>query len=148
MSISKADDIAKAITARVQTIRVEAGFHTDIGVRVYRGKTNVAEQDLPCAVLVEADDRVRDYKRREVKLLQRYIIEAGAPCDVDNPNDTAHKMIADVKRALFGGDVTFGGLVRELIYEGRAILPRERGSAFVGAVVEIDCEIHEDLANP
>lgn len=146
--MSKASTIAAAISARLATITVANGYSTDIGLTVFRGRRKLDESHIPCAVLVEGDDRIDAAKRDEVKTVQQYFIEGHAECDPDNPNDTAHLILADIKRAVFGGDTTFGNTVRNLNYAGRSIQPREDGLAIVSASIEIGAEFVEQLSNP
>ena len=59
--------------------------------------------------------------------------------------DKAHDIIADLKRAIFSGDMTFGGPVRKVEYKGRAIVTREDGFNAVAAAVSIDLTFSENL---
>lgn len=145
--MSKAKDLAAAIAAVLATVTTANGYATDIGTKVYRGKRRIDVDDVPCCVLVEGNDTVNDERKQEVKLLQRYIVEAQVQCDPDNPNDAAHDVIADLKRALWK-DPTLGGLVKQVHYKGRAMGPREDGENVVFAGIHFDCEWVENLSQP
>lgn len=148
--MSKASSMAQMIVTRLATINIANGYATDIGVRVFRGRMNLVPEELPCVILVEGEDTVQDTKKTEVKVRQNYIIEGHDECDPSNPNDKAHLILADLKRAIFGVDPTFGGEVRpsELQYAGRQISVREDGTALVAASISINITFVEDLANP
>lgn len=149
--MSKSADIAAAVAARIETIRTANGYATEIGVRVYRGRRKIDEGHLPCAVIVEGDDEVPDMREgsTQAKIRQPFIIEGHTDCDPDNPNDAAHAIVADIKRAIFSGDLTLGGLTRSAVrYAGRSIAPREDGLSIVSAAVEISIEFVEELAQP
>ena len=149
--MSKASDIAAAIKARLQTIKVASGFETDIGLRVYAGRRRIDEGQLPCTVLIERDDDPVDQNRNcDVKLTQKYIAEGHCVCDPDNPNDAGHDMIADLKKAIFTGKFTAPGTATILFvkYRGRNIAPREDGLKIVSASVEFSVDYVEDLSNP
>lgn len=150
--MSKAKQLADAIHARLTAITVANGYLTDIGSRVFRGRTALDESHLPCIVMVEGDDNIEDQAVRKVKVAQQFIIEGHDECDFDNPNDKAHDIISDMKRAIFKGDRTFGGLVvsdkNGLRYEGRNISPRPDGAAIVAASIRFVCVFVEDLDNP
>jgi hypothetical protein len=148
--MSTASTLALNIAARLAEITTANGYATDIGLKVLRGRTRLDPSELPCVVIVEGDDEVQDNTEIRVKLKQRYAFEGHMACDPDHPNDTAHLIIADLKRAIFGGDRSFNGLVRKggLEYVGRRISTREDGQAIIAASIEIDCEIAEDLTNP
>ena len=147
--MSKAANIALALTSRLASIAISGNYQTDIGARVYRGRRRLDENSLPCTVLIESDDTPQVEKLSVVKLEQRYIIEGHAACDPDNPNDTALAMIADIKRSIWSvDDDTLGGLVMNMNYVGRIITPREDGLAIVAAAVELVVVYVEQLANP
>lgn len=144
-----ASNIALAISARLATIRVADGFNTDAGLKVYRGKRRFAADEVPIAVIFEGPDVVRDRTRNSVSLAQRYSIEAHAVCqDADQPNDTAHLLLEDLKRALFGGDTTLGRMVKSIDYMGRSIGTREEGAHIAFASIDIDVVFGESPGAP
>lgn len=143
-----ASRIAAEIATRLAGITKAAGYATDIGRTVFRGRRLIPEDAPPCVTIVEADDTPREQQAQHVKLDQTYILEAHGPCDIDNPNDAAHEMIGDLKRAVFSGDRTFGRTVRTLAYRGRTIGPRPDGQAIVAANIVVAVEYAEDLSNP
>lgn len=150
--MSKASDVALALTAVLQTITTVNGFNTNIGLRVFRGRGAFEPDEMPLTILVEAEDRVEDQKRSQVKIAQRYIAEGHDNCDPLNPNDKAHLMLADLKRAVFAYSETIdplgNGLIKSIKYIGRTIAPRPDGQAFVSASIEFECVFVEDLKNP
>ena len=146
--MSIASDIAEEIAARVADISALNGYATNLGARVYRGKRRLDESAIPCAVIVEDDDTPIDEQRGRAKIEAHYMIEGHATCDPDNPNDTAHLIITDLKKAIFSPDAGFGGRVRDLRYLGRNISPRDDGASTVAASIEIALTYVEDLANP
>ena len=155
MSVS--NTLATTLSDRLATITVANGYQTDIGTNVFRGRRRLDLHQIPCAVIIEGDERVlseqraalpgRAYKK-SLQLAQQYDLEGHAACDADHPNDMAHKIIADIKKCLFTGDVTFSGLVKDIKYIARAISPREDGFAVVAGAIRIELEFVEDLTNP
>ena len=151
MTYTKAGDIAIEIHARLSRIRIAAGFETEIGRDVKRGRRKIPGDDAPpCIAIIEGDDSPTDRPGRIPMVLvqQSYVFDAFDKCDPDNPNDQAHKMIRDIKRAIFAGDATLSGRVSRVSYLGRDIGPRPDGAALVQARVMIDVEYVEDLTNP
>lgn len=146
----KASDIAALVAERIESITQANGFDTDIGSKVYRGRMSLNVGDLPCAVIVEDLDTIVESKGTKVRVKQRYVIEGHDACDPDQPNDKAHLILKDIKRAIFGGDLSFGGALRpnELEYAGRSIGTREDGTSICAASVEIDVTYVEDLSDP
>jgi hypothetical protein len=147
---TKSSEVAGAIATRIAQIKIADGFETDIGLRVFRGRRNVDESAVPCAVLIEGTDTPTDRPGRlpSVSIRQRFVIAAYVPCDANNPNDAAHAAIRDVKRAIFAGDATLGSKVLRVMYAGRDIGPRADGLPIVFVTVDIDVEYVEDLTNP
>lgn len=156
--MSKASDIAANLSTILAGITVAGGYKTDIGANVFRGKLKIDEADVPCSVLDEGGDRPKSdgssanvpaaIKLKPVQLLQRYHASGHVVCDPDNPNDAAHLVLEDLKRAIFAGDRTLGGVVRNIHYVGRDIGRREDGLALVSAVIAFDVEFVEDLTAP
>jgi hypothetical protein len=150
VSSTTASELALLVSERVAAIQIANAFNTDVGLKVYRGKLSLNLSDLPCVVIVEGDDTTEDQRKSEIKLQQQYVIEAHHSCDPLQPNDTAHLLLKDLKRAIFGGDVTFGGRIKRdgLKYLGRAIGTRADGTNICAASITIAIEYVEDLGNP
>lgn len=149
----KSEDVANEIVARLQGITIANGAETDIGTEVQRGRIRVpADDELPLIQFVEGGDEPQDTAGKTnvslIKVAQVYVIDAYDLCDPLNPNAKAHKMIRDIKRAIFKSGRTLDGKVSEVEYLGRDIGPRTDGVAMVQARVTIRVSFAEDLANP
>lgn len=151
--MSIANDIAMAVFSRLENITVANGFATDIGLKVFRGRKRLDESHIPCAVIIERPDTPEKQSSQRdpvAKIGQKYVLEGHAACDPDNPNDMGHKIVADIKKAIWEEKLTFGAdqKVYAVMYEGKTISPREDGVAVVSAAVEISVEFVETLSNP
>lgn len=149
----RAEDVAEEIVERLSTISIAQGAETDIGLNIMRGRRKApGDDEPPCIQLFEGEDDVVDeagkMQTARVKLTQSYVIDGFDKCDPDQPNVQAHKMIRDIKRAIFKGDRTLGGKAIEVRYLGRDIGPRPDGVALVQARVAINVTYAEDLSNP
>jgi hypothetical protein len=116
-----------------------------------RGKRSLPEDDKPpCIVIIEGNDDPVETPGRIPSCLTilPFLIDAFDACDPDNPNDAAHAMIRDIKRAIFRDGTTLGGKVRSVKYTGRDIGPRPDGAALVQARVTLEIGFAEDLQNP
>lgn len=151
---SKAAAIAAAIAARLAVITRANGYHTNAGLHVWRGRTAVDANELPSITLFEQEDQVEDQRiisaseptAIDANLLLPFVIEASIHCDPDHPNVDGHALVADIKRAIFAGDLTWGGLASHTRYIGRTIGPREGGADIVTVTVQIRIGYTEDLA--
>lgn len=146
--MSAAQDIALKISDRLAAITIANGYATDIGLRVFRGRRRIDPDMVPCVVLIEGDDDVRSESLRSANIGQQYFIEGHDACDPDNPNDKGHEILADLKKAVFSGDTTFGRSIRKIDYKGRRIVPREEGITSVAASIHIEAQFVEDLTSP
>lgn len=146
--MSTASIIAAELTARLQQISPANGYLTEIGARVYRGKLRLDESHMPCVVIVEGEDTSASAQAARCKTEATYLLEGHAACDPDHPNDMAHLIVADLKRAIFAGDLSFGRRAIACRYVGRDISPRTDGLALVSAHIEIAIEFVENLASP
>lgn len=148
---TRAEDVSNALFERLQTIRKPNGFETDIGQRVYKGRRNVDESQVPCLILIEGADTPTDRPGRlpSVAITQTYVVAAYVNvANPDNPNDDAHKALRDIKRAVFKDNATLDGKVLRVKYAGRDIGPRADGVPVVFVTVDLEVEFVEDLTNP
>lgn len=156
-TFTRARDIALHLTELLAGITEANGYETNIGAHVYRGKRKIDDSHVPCAVLLEGEDKPGGTQgAASQQVTQSYVLGGYAPCNADQPNDTAHQIIADIKKAVFSiqnptraeeisGSTTFGGRVKSVVYRGRDIGPRTDGVAIVFAVVHIDVVFVEQL---
>lgn len=144
---SKAAQIATALAARLTQVRTTNGYETNVGQVVFRGRRNT--EPGPHITLYEGEDTVKEQTLKAMThLTQVYVAEAVDTCDPDNPNDRAHQMLSDLKRAVFGSDQTLGGLVKMVEYRGRLIGTREEGQGYCFASIRFAVEYVEDLKAP
>lgn len=149
-TINQASVLAQEIAARMATVTVANGFNTDIGTRVLRGRRRIDDNQVPCIVIAEGLDTTTPGPGRMAtsEIAQTYMLIAYHACHPDHPNDKAHELIKDLKRAVFKDGVTLGGKVPRVEYRGRDIGPRSDGVAIVCASIEIVVKFVEDLTNP
>jgi|GEM_PF-1379828 len=158
MVFNRARDIALHISGLLEKITQANGYETDIGLKVFRGKLKIDDDIPPCVAVMEADEVLGGTQGpTSQQVTQHYAIVGYARCDPDYPNDTAHQMISDIKRALFrlpddatrheqvSGTRRFGGRVKAVQYQGRSIGPRADGRAIVFVNVHISVTYVEQL---
>lgn len=147
--MSTADKIAAELAARLAQITIANGYQTDIGLRVYDGRRNLDETNMPCVVMVEDDDDPAGMQAPNGKTSMPWLLEGHTACDPDHPNAAGRKIVADLKKAVFSGDLTFGDKRAVACrYGGRSIAPRTDGLALVSASVTIIVDVVENLAAP
>ncbi len=149
-TIHQASQIAAELATRLGTITVANGSHTDIGLKVLRGRRRIDDAQVPCVVLAEGPDSPTRGPGRipSAEVVQTYVLIGYHACDADHPNDMGHLLLKDLKRAVFKDGVTMGGQVARVEYKGRDIGPRGDGVGIVCASIEIDVSFVEDLTNP
>lgn len=156
---TRARDVALYLTDRLAGITKANGYETDIGLRVFRGRRKIDDQQVPCAVLLEGEDKPGGTQgASSQQITQSYVLGGYAECDPDHPNDRAHEILADIKKAIFGladgatraeragAQFSLGGRVKSVTYRGRDIGPRADGVPIVFAIVYIDIVFVEQLA--
>lgn len=154
--MSKANDIAAAIQVRLSGILRSNGYATDLGRRVYRGRLSIDPSTLPVCTLIEQEDQVEQQRTDstvgggsvDCRLMLPYVVEVTSPCDPDMPAVAGHELVADIKRAIFSGDLTWSGLCTHTQYIGRTLSPRADGTDLVTATVSFRVGMVEDLASP
>lgn len=149
--MSRANDIAAALAARLQLIRTASGYHTNAGAVVYRGKRQLPEGTPECITLFEGEEDASAPKGEPYTAVavQHFYAEGQAPCSADNPDLAGHDLVEDMLRALFSGDLTLGGLLTGLLtYTGRVIQPRPDGQNLVIVQIKLDATYTLTPANP
>jgi hypothetical protein len=148
---NKIGDLEAYLSTVLGTIRKANGYNTDIGLRVMRGRRKIDDSQVPCAVIIEGEDRPGNTNgRKMVRISQDFVLGGYDVCDPDNPNDTAHLIVADIKKAIWLDDVhdlNLGGRVEEMKYEGKDIGPRIDGEPIVFAVVHCTAAFTEKLTD-
>lgn len=154
-TLTRAEDVALEIQRRLKLVLVSNGAETNLGAFVSRGNRFIDITSAPCSILIEGADHVQDQTSSSGNMVVRqdYVIAAILACDIDNPNDTAHRALRDLKKAMFRSadgtpNSTFDRQVKQVTYRGRDIQPRADGKAFVVTVFEISVEYPEKLYAP
>lgn len=151
----RAEDVGTIVNDKLATIKIADGFETDMGLKVFRGRRQVLPDDIPCVVIYEGDDGIKSREipsngmDHAVQVSQHYILEGYDFCDELNPNDTAHKILRDLKKAIFKPDATlFPHKLKWWRYMGRLIGERSDGTKAISAYIELDVGFSEDLRAP
>lgn len=146
--ISTGKQISLDLTTLLGTITKANGYRTDIGTRVSRGKSQLDEKSVPLSIIVEGEEtQVARQSDRSTNFKQRadYRIEGFDTCDLDNPNDISHDIVADLKKCLFAKDAI--NKTYNVEYLGRTIGKREEGLKINGGALHIAITYAEDMAN-
>lgn len=143
--MSKAYDVAMAVFDRANQISIANSYSTDIGIIGYRGKKYLDPESLPCFVLVEEANEGTSRQKNISLTTTEYVLEGYATCNPDHPNDVGHLIVADLQRAIFGSDLTFGQLVTDIAWKGREIEPRDEGSNLVAGRIKFALTFVESL---
>ena len=147
----RAEDIGLHVQQCLSNITKANGYETDLGARVFRGRRNIDDSAVPCAVVLEGPDNVADSndgRKPMVRLMQRYVLAGYVRCNPLHPNDAAHAAIRDLKKAVFSETSELRKKVRTVFYRGRDIGPRADGVPIVFVSIDVDVEYVEDLTNP
>lgn len=101
MTTPHATQISRAIGQRLEQIRLANGYLTDLGLRIYRGRAALYQDQTtrPYACLISARDDVDYESRRRVKASRVYdlVVTLTAGADYDEQQDA---LLHDIRRAL------------------------------------------------
>lgn len=149
---STSEGISQKLEQRLATISKANGYETDAGLKVFRGRRTLTEDDVPCIVIVEGPEVPSEQQGTKVRLGVRYMFEAHDVCDPVHPNDKGHALVRDLKRAVFAGERLRGtaldGLATGMLYRGKTIAAREDGESLIFASVAVEPQFTEDVSNP
>lgn len=146
--MSKESRIAAEIANRISAIALANGYTTDIGQRVFMGRRAIDKSSLPCAVIVNEETKGDMLQGSRCRVVGVFQIEGHSICDPDHPGDMGMKIIADLKRAIFSGDLSFGESVVSAEFVGSGTVPRENGLDVVSSAIKIELAYVENLAAP
>jgi hypothetical protein len=148
--MSRRQDILEVFRARLQAIRLTAGFATDAGETVFLGETPELGPDAPeVAIAIVADDELPSHQAENVASTLPVVIAALAKADLAQPWLAAEAVLGDIKKAVELADRTLGGLVPSYIERGATrTMQRDAGSVTVGVAIEYRCLIVERWGNP
>ena len=163
--MSAPDSIAKritlALTAMLQSIVAADGYHTDAGLRVYRGRAVMGPDDLAEGPLVvigptperDSEDPVDQQPQKLRHELRLTVTAVMRPESEADPLDTAHNLLADLKRALLRPDTPRPVLAGEVLgeeirYAGATLTVPEPGEQIVSAAVHLTVRYSERRGDP
>lgn len=170
MSDSKRLVILKALTAHLAAITPANGYQHDLTARVYRGRAGFsAETLLPCLSILEAYNPDRNPLEAGDSLFQKdqWILLVSGWTDYDGDDtlgeepstDAAHRLMADVKKALGkiidpgephnrNSSYMLGGVIEGLRVEPGTVRPPDETSARSYFYLRIVVEVAERLDDP
>jgi len=133
--------VMEAIRARLETIRIDAGYLTDVGLNVFEWRDPMGEpfqpHEKPCCFIRDASSEItsQDSTVHEHALS----VEVGALVDRDDAVAAMRDLEADLFEAI-GADRFFGGLVKFCQPTGSQCDVKTTGER--NAVVRITLEVH------
>lgn len=147
--------IRDVLVARLQTIRQIAGFNTDLGLAVYRGRGAYALQDLatgPAVNLYATGEEFHAAMGNQQRLALNITVEAFSAFDPD-ADAVADELLADIKAAVLSAaqptltDAT-GPLGQRLEYVSSAVDLPNPGEQMVSVAVTLRVPYFERYGAP
>jgi hypothetical protein len=142
--------ILAAMLERVEQIRTENGFNTEVGWKVFLGETPIlgpSDPEAALAIVIREDAVLFQAENLRIDLFLEF--QALARADINHPWVMVEQVLADIKRAIELPDRTLGRLVPNRITRGSVrTLPREPGSTVVGVGVTYTAPYLEAWGNP
>jgi len=146
--------ILRALKAKLERIQTSNGFETDAGDHIALGRYRVAAgvtlQDALPAIAINFGRSNTPAQGTRIQTDLPVLIHALVLEDQDDALAEAELVVGDIKRALYGppADETLGGLVFEMEPGEVEPIPREDGSQFAGAQVEVLLKLTEKRGEP
>lgn len=142
--------VSDTLEARIAQITVANGYETDIGLNVLVGKRKLAADDeIPCANIIDFAQNPKDLTKgaaTDAYVEQRFLVVGTAACeDKDRPNATGHKILRDIKKAIWKDGTTWGGLVGQIKFTGSDMGMRPEGGDFMQGAVSLTVSYVERL---
>lgn len=125
--------LLQAVVARLCAIRIEQGYETDAGRRVYLGEQiDLSSDDPPTAIAVVVNDSRPAERGGFVAELLTVECQAIAKADLESPYLAAEWVLRDITAAMEQADRTLGSLLKGEMQVGPVrVVPREPGMTTV-----------------
>lgn len=151
--LTKEEDVSNEVMRRLALNTIALGAETDIGARVIAGATKPDADQMPCTVLIEADDVPESRNvSASYKTSPRYVAFAYVKFTGDDPRPAAHAALRDLKRCIWSTDgkpdSNWARQVVEVEYLGREFAPVAPSEKFIGVAMEFAVTFAQNLANP
>lgn len=146
MSI-KRQGIVDAIEARLKTINVAGGYHTELGQNVFVWRrAPLAEAELPAAIVYDRETSLRDVAQKGATPLAIYEmeVEIHVVAGGDAVPSAIRQLAADVYKAI-GTDDTFGGLALFTTPSGDTMYLEHQGEVVADAAIRFAVRYRTDL---
>ena len=155
--------VLKALTSALEGITIESGYTHDLSASVFRGKTQVGENDSLPLITVLEDAKLPAYAPTGTDnpggaAKWPLTIQGFVDDDGDNPTDPAHRLMADVKRKLteirsqkIGHRPNILGMetrVMGMNFTPGITQPSDETSGKAFFLLTVTLEISENLADP
>jgi hypothetical protein len=138
--MSKFEDVATAVIARLTQISIENGYSNNAGSNIFDGNRSISVDRLPAVVLTENEEDVMSlHDDGTCSIRVPYVCEGHILCAADHPNRAARSLARDITRALILPGVYMDDLQAKIAYAGKQILPRDSGSNTI--VVQVHFQI-------
>ena len=147
--------IRDVLVSRLETIRQSAGFNTDLGLAVYRGRGAYALQDLatgPAVNLYVTGEEYHDRSANQQRLGLNVTIEAFSAFDAD-ADAVADLLLADIKSAVLSAAAptlldSGGPLGQRVAYVSSAFDMPNPGEQMVSVTVTLRVPYFERYGSP
>jgi len=133
----KLQRIVDAVATRLESIAMENGYYTNMGLRVLRNQRAPQLEELPCC-MVYIGQRTAESQQCEAVRCAMTINVMGYAERIDPSEILGYEILSDIQRAVELEDDTLGGLLRGafgLAFASEQILLPEVGANAVGATV-------------
>jgi len=157
MALSRRQRILEALQARVEVIRVENGFQTDLGKTVQLGVLPTFGPDDPPQVLaiLPGEDVIGDLQLGKVPIMLPVNFAVLVKPDVSEPWVIVEQGLSDIKKAVELEDRSLGGLLSPgrnnaegLVRGSTETMERRSGSEVVGALITYGAKYSESWGLP
>jgi len=152
--------VLKALTAQVASVSVASGYQHDLAGKVWRGRSTFSDSEpLPAVSILEAlpgDAPAVTSRANSAVQLERWVllVQGWAVDDLLNPTDPAHRLMADVKKAL--GQVAqpastaylLGGLIQRIEVDPGVVRPSDAVSSRAYFFLRVTLDITERVFAP
>lgn len=151
--MTRSQRVVDSLSTLLKSIDGTGTYRTDVGGRVYKGRFFFDDSDTYPIITIEDgaefNENVDSPIYNKVKVSKKISVHGLTKvADINNPSDSAHDLLGDIKQCIFSNDERLGGNAISVRYTGSSISAKEDSALMVSCTVDLAVTFADNLINP
>jgi hypothetical protein len=141
------EKVVQALVARLGNITLANGYNYALGAAVKRCRQSYSEAEMPALTVWDRTETATMHYQ-VMRIAMETDIDAVVGTTADGASTAAGKVIADIVKAVTGGDSTLGGVADGILYNSAEPQYHEDGSEYVTVRVSLTLLFRHKAGDP